>query len=499
MNRNHWNKNIDIIDRIANNEGHTMVLGASGTGKTRRLLIPLIHSYITSGQSAIIVDPKGEIKKATIGLIKDKNCVTHVLDFRDLVSSEGINILWLPYQLYMSKDINKQHKSYEMVANLANTIFFNTAKDIFWANSAKSLFLGLTFLLFKTGKPSEINVSSVLHMFVDGRERYAATSTMLSELKNLYKDNSIINLKLDSYLSLTANETKSCIGSQFLEDLSAFSLSPALESFLSRNDFSICDIEDDKQTLIYIILPDESDIYYKISGIILSQLSSHYLSLAQEQPSLSLRKKLNISIDELGNIGYSLKNLPSLLSSGRSRNISVQFVLQSMNQLDNIYGYEAKTIIDNSTINILFRVFDWKTLQDFSNRCGEKIYEYRNGNKIALPLITTDILGGLKLGQALVIINGSYKFITNLKDYTETFNCDDEKDSYSSKSEISIISPNTFDIKPYVMDAKRKAQSAPKKDPPIQVKSTFMDNIDIDKMLKEIDVKIAKFEDSETN
>ena len=42
-------------------EAHTMILGMSGAGKTRRCILPMMRSLIEAGESVIVADPKGEI------------------------------------------------------------------------------------------------------------------------------------------------------------------------------------------------------------------------------------------------------------------------------------------------------------------------------------------------------------------------------------------------------------------------------------------------------
>lgn len=82
---------------------------------------------------------------------------------------------------------------------------------------------------------------------------------------------------------------------------------------------------------------------------------------------------MNFCLDELGNIGRAINNLPHLLSAGRSRNIRVELVLQSISQLDDIYGKSnATTIMSNAAVKIAFRVNHWDTLSEFSRLCGER-------------------------------------------------------------------------------------------------------------------------------
>ena len=52
-------------------EGHQLFLGESGTGKTRRGIIPLVLSNARHKESMVIADPKGEVYANTIDYIPE--------------------------------------------------------------------------------------------------------------------------------------------------------------------------------------------------------------------------------------------------------------------------------------------------------------------------------------------------------------------------------------------------------------------------------------------
>lgn len=83
----------------------------------------------------------------------------------------------------------------------------------------------------------------------------------------------------------------------------------------------------DKPVIIYIILPDETPIYEELAGMLISQLMNHYIYIAENLWSGKLPIRINFCLDELGNIGESISNLPHLLSAGRSRNVRVCMII----------------------------------------------------------------------------------------------------------------------------------------------------------------------------
>ena len=105
-------------------EGHVMILGVSGSGKSRRGTIPMTKSFIRNRQSAVIADAKGEIYAHTKDEIPDCYEV-HVINFRDLYEedAEGWNPLVAPYELWISGSKKKRHIAEQMVEELAHAMY----------------------------------------------------------------------------------------------------------------------------------------------------------------------------------------------------------------------------------------------------------------------------------------------------------------------------------------------------------------------------------------
>lgn len=137
-------------------------------------------------------------------------------------------------------------------------------------------------------------------------------------------------------------------------------------------------------------------------------------------------------------------------------------VLQSLSQLDDIYGKSnATTIISNTSVKVLYRVSNYETLSEFSRMCGEKETLLDNGLVKKEPLISPVQLGAMDVGQALVIISGRTKYITRFPDYTDLFNLTDEKKeidrgiTYRKRKKTK-----TFDVKEYVKARKNERLKA---------------------------------------
>ena len=84
---------------IDDSEYHTLVIGATGSGKTQTVIKPTVKFLAKKGESMIITDPKGEIYEATAEMLKDKGYQILLLNFRDPQNGNAWNPMSLPYKI----------------------------------------------------------------------------------------------------------------------------------------------------------------------------------------------------------------------------------------------------------------------------------------------------------------------------------------------------------------------------------------------------------------
>lgn len=489
-------------------EGHLIFLGVSGSGKSRRGTIPMTRSFIEAEETFVVVDPKGEIYAETAPFLSDRYQL-RVIDFRNIFESACVNLLAAPAELFRSGEPAKKQVAMEMIDNLAHTLYPVSEKaDPFWPQSAQSVFIGAVYGLMEHAEENEINMASVYQFIARGEESFGMGGSFLKSFVNELPENCIARMLLQSYIS-TASDTRAGVRSTLLEGISIFAKSEGLVSMMSSDDLQINRLDGETPTAIYIILPDESPIYDKVATNLLSQLMGHYVRLAQDKYHGRLPRRVNFLVEEAGNVGR-IGSLGHLLSAGRSRNIRCQLVLQNYSQLDMIYGAaEATTIRSNADVLVAFRTNHWETLTELSHKCGELMVE-GNGHTSNEPLITPSQLASMQTGQALVMISGATKFISWIPDYTEIFDCKSMKAPRHTHTTIRK-EPALFDIREYVkrerqrkMTGSASSNSLLSENKPLfppkeesKIVSEGLSGFSIDRMVAEIDAKIAALEEEE--
>ena len=320
-------------------EAHNIFLGMTGSGKTLMGIISMIFTFIFSEakESFICIDPKGDIYKSTSSIAKQKGYDVRLVSYRDLMRSEGFNPLWVPYQLFMSKDPGDRQRSYDLIADIGYALYPDEkGVDPFWNQSARALFTATCLTLFKEGNTEEINIPSLYNIIAMGGEKINGVPLLKEYVKHL-PDSRADKLLYQTYIC-APNDTALSIRSVYLNGLSHYVTNEGMKAMTGNDSLNILRMDDSVPLALYIALPDESMAYSVQASMLCNQLILHFINLAQNRPDGALDRRLNVVLEELASIGKSLPNLPHLMAAGRSRNIRVHCVLQDIRQLDELYG-----------------------------------------------------------------------------------------------------------------------------------------------------------------
>jgi type IV secretion system protein VirD4 len=104
---------------VDDSEYHSLVIGATGSGKTQGIVFPQVNSLAKARESMIITDPKGEIYEQTSLMLRKRGYQILLLNFRDPQNGNAWNPLSLPYKMYKS---GNQDKAIELLDDLALNI-----------------------------------------------------------------------------------------------------------------------------------------------------------------------------------------------------------------------------------------------------------------------------------------------------------------------------------------------------------------------------------------
>lgn len=400
-------------------EAHIGVIGRTGKGKSQCCSLPYMREVLKKGESLIMLDPKGEGFKRNDCFIP-KEYQKFVVDFRNPRKSlTKWNPLTYPKKMYDSKDPNDNDVASSMISEFWNGVYpWDGHSDKFWTDASVNYAKGLTYGLFETFEDEYINLDSVAVMMEQSEERFGPI-TIAKAFYDMLPSDSLAKRNLATYVT-GPNETRASIHSVAASGLEVFSRSRGLMEMLGEDTLDIKNLDVNRPFVLLILTPDETDVYDSLAGLLISQISQHLIRVAQDLGG-RLPIRVNIILEELGSVGKSIPTLANLMVASRSRNMRLMLVLQSNAQLDDVYGKsKAETIRSSIGITIGFSTNSWETLNEWSQRCGEKQAEI-SGHIVKEPLITATQLAAMPTGTALVMIDNQYKFIAHFPFYNEMY------------------------------------------------------------------------------
>ena len=398
---------------IANTDCQMSILfGSTGSGKTRKLIAPLLCLLAKAQESMIVMDIKGELSNGSSfpqvqASLEENNYECIYLDFRSK-DGDGYSILEEPYRLYRSGQKDEATRMVNDLADALASIYHGTKSDPFWEMTSKQYFVACTLLLFELcDNPEMINMLSLASYT---NEESCDNMKKVAEL--IERDNNIMTMlrNVVSEPEKTRMSTLATVNSFF----SGFVTDGKLLGMLSHSTFDIHNIYR-KPTALFLIVPDEVDTYDGIVGLLLNQFKAVLVSDAYRLGA-QLPRRVNFVCDEFCN--YYVPGMRQAISAHRSRNIRWYIVCQGMQQLKSCYPDEADTILANCTNLFFLNSPDLDLMEYLSRRAGTtRVSE--SGAEV--PLISVADLQSLQRGwdsTEVYFTYGNRHYVGQLPDIT---------------------------------------------------------------------------------
>lgn len=391
---------------ISSPEHHCLVCGASGRGKTRRVLYPTTILSARSGHSLIVVDPKGELYRHTANEIRRCGHDVRVLNLRN----PGQGDRWSPLQLIQRYWNNDNHaRAIALLKSVATIITskFTSERDSYWRLSAADCFMGFALLLLERGKTLTF---AAVHSLAN--EYYTRKS-----LRDAFRDS--LDSSADSYrhlctlMNLDSDVTLGCVLSEFSLALSPLVDQPDIRDLLIGSDFNLSDIGI-RPIAYFIVIPDESSALYSIASLFVEISYEELLHYADSREDNTLPVKIDYIIDEFGSLSgtdWTVK-----LTAARSRGIRFVLAVQNLSQLESRYGSDAGQIILSNCRTVLFLGGrDLSMMSLLSTLAGNDFDKYG----VARPRLTINDLSSIEIGKVFFLDDSGRPRFGFLPDWAE--------------------------------------------------------------------------------
>lgn len=374
---------------ITDDEGHTLVIGATGSGKTQLIALPLINLSMKANESMLINDVKGELYENISNQLLKEGYNVAVIDFDNLNKGD----YWNPFELIEKIYPQEKDKAESLIEQMASYLIPVSKPDEFWSNSANNLFVGVTSYLLENEKTLSLReIFDLANSFNDDK-------ASIEFLNNLNKNTS-------SYCYLTGvlkspTETRKSIISVLNQTLTSLVSNDLLNKTLSKTSFNIMEFNT-KKTALFII-PNRFKKYSMLQTLLINQV---YEAISNNKGD----KVVNFILDEFDSID-EIKNFSSILEFSRSLRIRFTNFIKSYISLEKTYENQNIDLLKMCFSSIIYLYSnDLYTLEEISKLCGN----VKNEKGEIEPLVTKEELRVIKRLNAIVIMNRTMPLKTEL-------------------------------------------------------------------------------------
>lgn len=399
-------------------DGHVLVIGGSGSGKSSCGVIPTLLS--NQDTAVFAIDIKGELSYKAAKRTDPKVMVFNPMDRY----SCGYD------PLYKLKDGCSADDIYETMRHIAESLIPlpTDLKDPFWKNSARNLLTGLLIYYFNTGMRDFISLVDVID-----------SKPVKSSIQEIMENADVLSVERKCIIHMAdlTEETLSGIEVEMGNHLSVFSTDADVRFALRDNPVKTNPEMINSGISIYLaVREDKLTAYYDLLQLVLNQMFSELEKRPEDaNPVLFI-------IDELPRI-LSAGKIERLLDGGktlRSRKVTLYLIIQSVEALMSAYSEnQALDLITNCQYIEILDAVSTKTQKMIIEWAGKYMRKKKSWSSSA----------------SKVNVNTSFEE-ANLIDSTDIMRLKQSK-------KVMLVSPYGFyiiDKNPYYEDSKLSALSA---------------------------------------
>ena len=317
---------------------NVLVVGGSGAGKTRYYARPNI---MQGNCSFIITDPKAELLRSTGNLLKSKGYEVRVFD---LINPEA-SMCYNPFR-YIDDDKD--------VLRLISNLIKNTTpkgsheSDPFWTKAETALLQALMLYLIHEAPEHEQTFAMILEMIssAEVREEDETFQSPLDLLFENLENRDPLNIAVKQYkvFKQAAGKTAKSILVSAGVRLAAFNLSQ-IAGLTCIDEMDLADLGE-KKVALFCCIPDSDPSLNYLVGLLYTQAFQTLYQLADRKYGGRLPVHVHAVMDEWAYISLP-DDFEKLLSTMRSREISVSIIVQNIAQIKALYKDAWESIIGN--------------------------------------------------------------------------------------------------------------------------------------------------------
>lgn len=409
---------------------HALILGATRSGKTRRVILPTVWVLGHARESMVLTDPKGELYAHTAEWLKSQGYDVVLIDL--LRPTRGSR--WNPFAAIVAAHCaGNVEQASKLAWDWGNILAYGvevSGTDPIWPQAEESLLASLALAASLEAPDGARHPATAYEILttLGAPRRQGVDDPNLSGL-----DSYIMTLppghparRAYGTAALSESKTRSSIFTGTAAHLRLFG-ETGIAWLTAESDHNSADAGR-KPTAIFLLLPDEGGARNALASLYISQMYSALGEVAREHGG-RLPVPVWFLLDEFGNIPR-IPQFDTKLTVAAGRGIRFVLALQDLAQLAR-YGESRQTITGNCDTWLFLRTSDIETAKVVSAKLGT--FTVRTSSQsarlggvaaqqtlsegaTARPLLTPDEVLRWPTGRSLLIQAGEYPAQLPLQD-----------------------------------------------------------------------------------
>ena len=338
---NHTVSNNTWLTGLNNND---LIIGPSGTGKTRGYVKPNI---LQCNESIIVTDTKGAVCSDVRPVLEQQGYKIVEINLSDCAASPyGYNPL-----AYIQCDRDGHYSEKDILTLAAGLIPLETRHDPYWELMARICMESMAAYTLEALPVEEHNLASVVRLSgeLGKKGRY---KKLMAEMEVIDPDSfALSRYQMLQSIAEDAERTAVCIFSFLASKLSPFAFGGAKLLFSNPRRINIKQLGR-KKTAVFLCISDTDNSLYRLANLFYIQAFHALCGLADKSPGHRLKVPVRFYLDDFAS-NTVIPDFDRIISVIRSREISVSVIIQSLSQLESIYGHAKAMTILNNCDNVL--------------------------------------------------------------------------------------------------------------------------------------------------
>ena len=339
---------------------NVLVLGCSGSGKTRNFLKP---NLLQCEGSYIVLDSKGRLHDEMAPYLRANGYIVDRLDFTTMDGEIGYD------PLHHVRWRKGRPLAQDIIA-IASALFprAEMGDDPFWAGAAANYVASYIAYVFEALPDREWNMASVVSVYEQACEGNA--EALFADLSKQDPDSYAASLFRRARSTARADKMHSSIMGIIAANLLPLTFDGALASFRKVQQIDFCDLGRERRAL-FVTMDDMDRSLAPLTSLFVRQAFSSLCDFADTRcDGGRLPVPVRFMLDDFANL--TLPGFDDVLSVIRSREVSCTIICQTVSQLEARYDQAvANSIIGNCDRHLVLGFQDERTAKYFALRANK--------------------------------------------------------------------------------------------------------------------------------